>query len=314
MQEFRPLIRDGQGAVFLPGSAIKGVFRTAILYKLLQAPEWSQKIENHVRRQSPCQGTGREKRQKTVFFSEDLLQKQGLQNFKLPWGDKATSNDPTTDILRCLTVRDAYPINPDEIRTWVVPVDFLSKGKGRGFYFSEKKRGQGPLRVWIEAIFQGKFLLEVVWNREIFKQFQAHNREPFPITDLDELLSAVHSMNQDLIEHEKSHFAPLPPPTASTLAEALKVSTDQSQANQAALSLRDFYNKRRGNYLRLGFGSGLLSTTVNLRLPPELRQKVRDHCGSGPRPGEVAPKSRRVWANKKGQYFPLGWLALTELQ
>jgi hypothetical protein len=51
---------------------------------------------------------------------------------------------------------------------------------------------------------------------------------------------------------------------------------------------------------------------VGLHLPPEIRQKIRDNCGSGPRPGDPAPKSRRIWQTAKGKAYPLGWLQILE--
>jgi CRISPR-associated protein Csm5 len=307
MQEFRPFIRDGQGNLFLPGSALKGVFRTALLYKLLQDPEWTQKVVTLVRQQTPCRGTGRERRRSSVFFSDDLLQRQGLQGFRLPGRD--LSRDPTTDILRCLTVRDAYPLDPQAAKTAVVPIDFLSKGKDKGFYFSTKKDGN-PLRLWVEALFPANFAVQLVWDQAVWAQFQKANRgRPLPLTGLDDLLAAVREMNQALIEHENAFYEFTRTPPARTLREALDAPTagTADPAAQAAQKLKAWYDKLPPGFLRLGFGSGMLSTTMALRLPPELRQKVRDSCGSGPRPGEVAPKSRRVWRARDGQIFPLGW-------
>lgn len=313
MTEFRPLLRDGQGQVYLPGSSLKGALRTAILYKMLQEPAWREKIHRQLQTELPCQGKGKEKRPKTVYYSDTLLNKQGLQNFALP--PKGVTRDPTTDILRCLTIRDAYPVDPQKIRTGVIAIDFLSK-KGEGdFYFSAKKTGAGPLRLWAEAILQGSFALELIWNKELFHQFRKNNSQSPPVQGLEDVLHAVQEMNRDVIAHEIAHYTVTPNVApAGSLKEALKASTQQhtTPAAAACLKLKEFYEKRRDRYFRVGFGSGMLSTTLGLHLPPEIRQKIRDNCGSGPRPGDPAPKSRRIWQTSKGLAYPLGWLHLQE--
>ena len=313
MQEFRPLIRDGQAQVYLPGSALKGVIRTAVLYKIMQAPRWVDKVKQKILEDPPCQGKGREKRKKTVYYSDSFLQKQGLQNFTLPHRD--ITRDPTTDILRCLTVRDAYPVDPKKILTGIIPIDFLSKRQDGSFYFSAKKAGSGQLRLWAEAILQGSFTLELVWNKELFAQFQKNNPHPLPVQSLEDVLAAIQEMNRDVIAHEITHYTNTPKiTTGGSLKDTLKAQTQQ-QADPAAaacLNLQKFYESRQQRYLRVGFGSGMLSTTVGLHLPPEIRQKIRDNCGSGPRPGDPAPKSRRIWQTSKGLSYPLGWLQLTE--
>jgi CRISPR-associated protein Csm5 len=312
MQEFRPLIRDGQGLVYLPGTAIKGVIRTAILYKLMRQASLVERVKKRIEDDAPCQGKGKEKRQKTVYYSDALLQKQVLQNFTLP--PKDIGRDPTTDILRCLTVRDAYPVDPKKIYTGIIPIDFLSKRGNGSFYFSAKKGGAGRLRLWLEAILMGTFVLELIWNNELFGQFQKHNAKPLPVQSLEDVLAAVQEMNQDVMRHEISHYTiAKKTPASGSLKDALKddIHDQANPATHACLALKEFYESKKQQYFRLGFGSGMISTTVNLHLPPEFRQKIRDNCGSGPRPGDPAPKSRRIWLQEsKGKAYPLGWLQL----
>ncbi|MBM4295629.1 MAG: type III-A CRISPR-associated RAMP protein Csm5 [Deltaproteobacteria bacterium] len=306
LQDFRPFVRDGQGQVYLPGSAVKGVFRTAVLYRLLEDPRWKQRTEELVRTKTPCASPRRED---TAYFSQNLLQRDALQNFKLPQHPDQRSG-PHTDILRCLTVRDAYPA--DAAKTYVVPIDFLSKGKRKGFSFKQAPHGDKKLQVWVEAAFQSTFLLELSWDRALFEQFQRANRGPFPVNGLEDLLAAVAEMNRDLANHEVEFYTPSSPAEAASLKEAMQAKAQADDGLQAANFLKDWYGKSGQNLLRLGFGSGMLSTTVSLRLPLTLRQKVRDHCGHR-REGDEAPKSRRVWHYGKGQYFPLGWVRLDKL-
>jgi CRISPR-associated protein Csm5 len=303
MQEFRPHIRDAYGRVFLPGSTIKGVFRTAILYRLLADPQWAASTKDLVERQTPCQSY-----RTKVWFSQNHLQRQGLQDFSLIPAMKKIG--PQTDILRCLTIRDAYPL--DDVTTSVVSIDFLSYGTEQGFYFSKKKKGaQDALHVWVEAIdpsSQDKppiFRLDLVWNRELFDHFRKNNKS-LPVRGLEDLLTATEDLNNAIIEHERNFYAQVPP---SQPQGAFDRGETKSPGLSPAESLGQWYAGMGGSLLRLGFGVGMLSTTINLRLDKTQRQKIRDHCGHA-RPGDVAPKSRRIWRNFQGQCYPLGWIEI----
>ena len=58
--------------------------------------------------------------------------------------------------------------------------------------------------------------------------------------------------------------------------------------------------------VRLGWGSGLLGTTVDMLLDESDVQRIRDTLFL-PRYGTPAPKSRRLAARQGNAYLPLGW-------
>ncbi len=312
MQQFRPFVRDGRGRLFIPGSAIKGALRTAVLYRLVRDQDMLAKVRQKLTSDPPCSkdgGQNRTKKTKPADYSHDLLQRRGLQAYSLP----PCQGEPHTDLFRCLTVRDAYPLTDTEVKTHIVPVWFLSLGKDNRFYFSQKKRGSGDLLIWLEAVIAGKFTVDLYWDNHLFRELQKNNRNrKFPMNNLDEVLQAVYDMNQAVIDHEIQHFGRSPAPTGASLQTALQ---QAGAADKAALTrgkILTWYQARKQHYLRLGFGSGMLSTTIGLHLPLELRQRVRDNCGSGKRPGDMAPKSRRVVIGGENFIAPLGWLQVME--
>ena len=70
-----------------------------------------------------------------------------------------------------------------------------------------------------------------------------------------------------------------------------------------------FYAKPKCPYsLRLGWGSGLPGTTINMLFSKGLQQDLRDECGR-PAPNFEAPKSRRTVMDSQGniRYVP-GWV------
>jgi CRISPR-associated protein Csm5 len=292
MQDFRPLVRDGKGQIYLPGSTLKGVFRTAVLYRILKRDE-------DVRKKiiARTNENTREMKRRRVSYSQRWLQEDHLQSFPLPKGRRG----PNEDILRCLTIRDAYPVGA--VETKVIPIRFLSLSGDGQHYWSQRKDRQGrptggDLLLWLEAITAGTFEIELLWDNWVFSQFQKFSvTHSLPILGLDDLISALQEMMSDLIEHEKAFFKMPPDPRT------------KPEVKTAVSNINSFYSRIDGDLIRFGFGSGMLSTTVNLSLPTELRQTIRDICGSAPRPGDPAPKSRRLWARDDGTCFPLGWLS-----
>ncbi len=310
MQQFRPMIRDGRGTVYLPGSGIKGVLRTAVLYRhVKRTAKLNQQLQQKVRQTAP--GDFKNRRTRT-YFSDQELNKNLMQGYTLPSGEDsrfAKSNCPNTDIFRCLQVRDAYPMDPDKVRTRMTEVMFLSKSGEADdgqLYFSQVKNRQGQtinkrLSLWVEALVDGEFLVELAWDDALFEEFQKQKRndDPFPAESLDDVLAALQEMHADLAAMEQPHYAKGKPKT--------------QEEDQAAQALARWYENLSPQQFRLGFGSGMLGTTVDANLPMDLRRKIRDACGSGPRPDDRAPKTRRICKDDRGLWEPMGWCELAEL-
>lgn len=306
MQEFRPFTRDGAGKIYLPGSSLKGVFRTAVLYRMAKRDSgFKERISSTVDKKDDRELAKNKKR----LFGD--LQKEQMQSFRLPNGKPG----PNEDFFRCLTVRDAYPTAP--VNTRVIQVHFLSKsGKGEFYWSQDKRRVDRDLSLWVEALVSGSFSTELLWDNALFGEFSKSN-EPssLPVKNLGDLLDAVKEMNSDLVEEEKRTLrADMPKAiTAKDVKEYLKRNGPAPAAatgDKAAFLLGKWYGMDRRGLIRVGFGSGMLSTTLALVLPPILRKKVRDACGSGRRPDDPAPKSRRVWRKSDTEILPMGWLSM----
>jgi CRISPR-associated protein Csm5 len=298
MQEFRPFVRDGFGRVYIPGTSLKGVFRTAVLYGILrgdntQKESLEQQVQTEV---NNLAAAGKRKENVKKFLSQQVLQEQLLQHFKL-----STAKQPQNrDLLRCLKVRDAYPVE-GTCKTQVVKIEFLSKRKTGSFYWSKQKRWDHamgthvdldkPLCIWVEAIVEGLFETEVLWDDGLFAMFRQENKAAklWPMTGLEDLFMASSNMYRDLIKHEKDFFA--------------------GGGEAAGQNLQKWYGGLDGDMLRIGFGSGMLGTTVNRLWSEKLRQRIRNECGH-PRHDDPAPKSRRVWMCGANDWRPMGWVRI----
>lgn len=296
MSDFRPFVRDGFGRVYIPGTSLKGVFRTAVLYGMLDAGG-TQKADLEIEVQERVKqlaAAGKKKEFQKKFLSEGILQKNLLQNFKV-----TTAKQPQNrDLLRCLKVRDAYPVR-ETCKTRVLRIEFLSKTKGGAFYWSKQKKFdpakhgfvdlEKPLSMWVEAVTAGVFETEIWWDEELFEVFRKENAtvSSWPVSGLDDVLKKVSDMSRSVTEHELAFF--------------------KGSGEDAHKSLQKWYGGLQGDLLRIGFGSGMLGTTVNLLWSDALRQNIRNVCGH-PRHDDPAPKSRRVWKCGESDWRPMGWI------
>jgi len=281
MNEFRPFVRDGNGDIFLPGSSLKGVFRTALLYAIADEKYVANFVENKLKNTNYLSERDKKK------FSADL-QKNLLQGFNLP----NAKNAQNKDILRCLKVRDAYPIG--EIQTRIIPINYLSKSKDKGFDWSRNKK----INIWIESVIKGTFQVHLVWDKDLFEKFKKENPDKMRLNGFDDLKNMLSGMIRRTFEHEKEFY----------IGKGKEIAT--------ATSVGAWYEKNHGkssDFIRVGYGSGFLNTTVGFHLDEPLRREILDRCGrpDNKRPGHPAPKTRRIWRNEQGQWMPLGWLCMS---
>lgn len=266
MVEFHPLIRDGFANPYIPGTSIKGVIRTAILYCYLK----KLKSENLTRfnQYIPIIEQFIQNRKNKKEFDEIIIQ-DVFQNFNI----QGKSRSPNTDWLRMLHISDAYPINLKE--SILIQANILKK-ENEGFKFKAENNNQNT-SIWIECFEDGTiFEFEMVWDKKILREFNAGNT--YLPKSLDEIFTCLSEWSNDIISFEKV-FA---------------------NGN----SLANWYDNSEFNF-RLGFGSGMVSTTITLLLDESLRKKIRNYAGLN-RGEAIAPKSRRVW-NYNNKWIPFGW-------
>lgn len=271
MQEFKPFIRDGFGLPYIPGTSIKGVIKTAILYNVLkklkndEPQEFKNTIEQKISRDIDFDIRRQNKKRLFNWGNE-----RWFENFIL--GNKSKS--PNTDWLRMLHVTDAYPM--DNIQTILTPVNILKKENG--WKYKEDSPGR-KTNIWIECIPENTvFEFEATWDKSLFEDFKRHNRNLQLPDNLKAVIDNIDAWSKDIFEFEQQF----------------------SSGN----SLENWYKNNKANF-RIGFGSGMVSTTIAILLDENLRKKVRNYAGLN-RGNDIAPKSRRVWSNNSN-LLPFGW-------
>lgn len=282
--ELRTFVKNGFGLPYIPGSTIKGSLRTAIVYYLLKhtpnkRDEFisfvSGKIAEFKRDRRSNKGWFREKFKKSFASG---FEKKVLQEFMLT--DNQKRFDPHSDIMRVIQISDSSPLEPEDLK--VEEVKIYSEG-----------RGSKEWSIYVESIPTGKELqFTMSINRDLWKEFKGKNpntHSGISIELIEKVLLnpfiAAEEMVKDLYNYEKNF-----------IEGRLRI--------RGALDFGDTPN------FRLGWGGGLLGTTIDLLLSEDLRKEIRNtffkNRGRAP-----APKSRKITVGNG--YSVLGWAKVSRI-
>jgi CRISPR-associated protein Csm5 len=273
-------MRDGKGRLLLPGSTIKGALRTATVYKILKdlkttdADRFRGLVPDKVR--AHLDGYNeltdhRDKEDARKEFSKGLVD---ILLGKEPHQDLFRAVRVSDVSLRCLTREEAVK---------------LACKSSRGWYFSgsERMRGDGLRVECVPARTNGTFVLGL--DDALMEKLASGIGRPVPFSGVEALLAIAREFAHDQWDHERTFWgAPV--------------------TGIATASLYSFYNATAEPFARVGWGTGMLGTTISLLLDEPLRKEIRNM--TTPRGEEVAPKSRRVVVRSNAAQSPLGWLAL----
>lgn len=306
--ELRPMIRNGMGQLYIPGSSIKGAIRTAIAYRLLKYPDRYRVPTS--KRVSVIEQTLRERlgglsSYQQKFLDDDLFMESLFSDFSLTYQGRTaqlrnrSGSSPNTDFLRVLKVTDSAPLLEKKVKTKKgksltlnIPVVAEVVISSRFPDYSAKYRAS----IYAEMVRNVKTEFTLSIDTEMLSWFRHNRGMNLPFTNLDELLQICQGFTQEQWDYEHDYW---------------QVIKNNSQARGRNLDfdyIRDFYEPIECPYrLRLGWGSGMTGTTVDLLLEDELRAEIRDTCGL-PAPNFEAPKSRRTVVSPKGEIrFVPGW-------
>lgn len=295
--DLRPMIRNGMG-LFIPGSSIKGAMRTAIVYHLLKLGDRYQvpaskrvsEIEKNLRKR-----LGFNKHQ--LKFLDDDLFMDLFSEFSLTYqGNKFSGKGSNTDFFRAIKVSDSKPLLEDKITIngQQIPInipvvaevivssrfpDYLAKYKAS---------------VYVEMVQNVQTEFTLTLDTEMLSWFKHLQGMNLPFHTLDELLQICQEFTQEQWEYEHDYWQ--------------KIKNNPTSGRNLDFNyIREFYEEKCPYTLRLGWGSGMTGTTVDL-LFDDVRKEIRDTCGLQA-PGYEAPKSRRTVVNLDGEIrFVPGWV------
>jgi len=281
----RFFIRDAQEQVVIPGTSIKGGLRTAVAYKVLwvekqkDGKKFLSKNEEYVKQRLRTYRTLRTRGNKERFrktFAEARM--------KAIFGD-----EPHRDLFRAVKVSDAFPDKAPGMET--IKVVCISQAAS-AYYSKHPRNPNRDIQIPCECLPQGTCArFSITLDQNTLKQWSEEQQKPPPFRNV-----------ADLIEIARD-FAIAQWDCESKFLDSAHSGIDLRQ-------LREFYKGEKVACLRLGWGTGLLGTTIDHLLGDSLRQKIRYMISDRHIPGP-APKSRRVAVNQNVPCYPLGWVNLT---
>jgi CRISPR type III-A-associated RAMP protein Csm5 len=346
MNRFQPHARDGRETVFVPGSALKGALRAAVLWKLVDKERANRYVHDKARSKAR--------------FDARRLDQEVLQSYRLPGRELRAG--PNFDLLRAVKVSDGY----GSLETRVEKIVIQSYVEGRG---GDRRTMLGASEtVYAESLVPGSWAeFDLSVDGKLLALFRKRSRD-LPFSDERSLLALVQNFYEEVwgferryygVEADSASVSEAPPAFSEVPSfeewlsqekdiEAESLSRRKRRPYQAeyrrtfdlfegssgkgqrstssgrtertsgvadgevrVAEIREYYTLPCPGF-RLGWGSGLMGTTVDMHLNPENMGKVlqlidsRHHRGE-PRDG---PKSRKIVESEGRPKWPMGWARL----
>lgn len=264
--------------LYIPGSSIKGAIKSAILYHELDEYMVKNLSRNVIDNKGRIIRREYEKFVNNVFTSNKVFMKSRVQ--------PAQKN-----IMKFLQVSDSTNIKIPTI--YDVATVMASYNYGKYEFYSRNKRTNEPTLSYLESIPKNSNLSFEINNNYDFQMFNKLNLDDKKhLIDFENIKKSAYTFSKDLINNEIE------------FAEDYNISF-----------LYKFYSKLEKQntlespLLKVGAGSGFLSTTVGLKIKefdPNFYAKIRD--GMRRTYKYSFPKSRKI--TQVGG-MPLGWIQLS---
>lgn len=286
IREVRGFIRSVHAQPYLPGSAVKGVVRTSILYTVLDRLDpalRTRMLDEFVRKRLSDFESDPRCRMRHSWFREQFkqwfaqeLDRHFFQRFEI--GPRPRRFSPRSDVMRAILVSDGQPLGKDDLRVEEVKIHSARSG-----------HSPKDWSIWAECVQSGsQFTFDLTVDTDLLSQFAESTSQPSlgaPLEMMIEVLSnpleAVAHMTKALFKHELAFY-------------------EQESLPTEALGFRGITPN-----FRLGWGIGMLGTSVSLLLPPQVVGEIRNALfvdrGDAP-----APKSRKTVLATAGNHS-LGW-------
>ena len=254
--------------LFIPGSSIKGAIRTGLLYNLINADDIPRNII---------------KNNKGKYYIDKKREYKNFINkiFSAPKGNSAQKS-----IMRFLQISDSSVVNFPQI------YDLKTiKAKPTGTFEDHGRNGR-VIKTYAETIGKStslKFSLNNSLNDDVLKRIGIEDKKY--LISLKNIKESLYNFSNDIIDHEIEFFDKYNKPNIKGLYEKLSK-----------------MNKLDEPLIKIGSGSGLLATSIGLKIKNDDSRRFEEIRQSFRRSYEYEfPKSRKITSTN----LPLGWVQLS---
>jgi len=278
---------------YIPGSELKGALRTAIIFQLIQ--DNFDSVVSHIQnlkgipvKQMIRQGKGLLKNEKKVA-SEQIKRIEGeIQNCLMRGKEK----DAKYDILKLLQISDSKS-TPAENSLVVGKTIVLDCEKGPlGFAIYQEFLKPG-CKFEIPTI----SIPETAKKEEITNCLGFSENQKDVIRRIENLFQTAYEFTKELIEAEGDYFKNISLLDHNKKARILK-----------QLEMIASKNTPRTPIMRIGMGEGVLSHTIWLAIKKKDKNLYQQILNL--QPTETFPKSRKLYEDRDGNYYTMGWVQL----
>ena len=296
-------ICDGRGNYFVPGTSIKGAIRTSLIYHILNElkksnqKEFNRLVIDTINRKLAEYNIAKKKHEWRKMeairksFDETIISKEFQSFFNDLIKIAKVKKGPNTDLLRTLKTSDSNKIN--EIYNENIKVVCI-KNDGN-YYFGKTKRKNNTeeeISLNVECLHENReFITGVSLDLGLLNKFYPDSKILF--NDISSLINIIKEFGESQWIEERNFFQKV-----SEIPE-----------------IKEFYNQNIPlPLLKVGWGTGMLGTTIDLLLDPPLRQRIRNEVMGHNRPGLPAPHSKKIVMRNNLATFPLGWIKIETLK
>ena len=306
IRKLRPMIRNGFGYPYIPGSSIKGAMRTAIAYYLLShADQYKVPSNNRVSvieqklRQKLEHGElnyrGDQRRADDRLFMNDLFTQFSLFSPRRQQRPVRPKSGPNRDLMRTIQVTDSHPLHQKEdegVNVSIANEVLVSSHTLEG----DAKARPSPC---VEMVHNLKTEFTLSLDTEMLSWFRHRHHMELPFQSVDDLRQICRAFAQAQWQAEQIYWDKI-------------YDRVEGDTNLDFSRLRRFYNQWRDcpYDLRLGWACGMTGTTIHGLLPEDLRAEIRDTCGIKA-PGFPAPKNETDSEESGGGTLSWRWDGLS---
>ena len=278
-REVHPFVRNPFYNPYIPGSSLKGCFRTSLLLTKVNLDELNRNIRNQLN----TPGKDFQKKSNLGRYSKQI---DGKLNGRI---NARRGNSQQNDFFRVFRFSDSMELSKDCMNMGKVGVFSLAR---EGFKlkknFIRSINKSFPMIIYMELLpADTEIIFELSFDRDLFERFT----NKFEIEGIDELFENVYQASEKI------------------LAKDINFYSENTKLTGVRMKLETIRNMRE--VFIMGFGSGLLGTTLFPLIQDDLGKQIRNLTSD--RGDAIAPKSRRLVLDTNNNAIdPMGWVQVIE--